>query len=121
MLCSPMEPAQFIDNLALACSVCMTYCNMRSTVCHAQTACKCQIVKKLKQANIIKQCTLCCRTWKKILPIIFDVFTSDILNLGFCLNAMSTLGFGFTSYSIIGSLSNFRLQNCRMANNKRHH
>ena len=60
MLCSPMEPAQFIDNLALACSVCMTYCNMRSTVCHAQIACKCQIVKKLKQANIIKQCTLCC-------------------------------------------------------------
>ena len=61
------------------------------------------------------------RTWKKILPIIFDVFTSDILNLGFCLKPMSTLGFGFTSNSIIGSSSNFRLTKLKMANNKNHY
>ena len=61
------------------------------------------------------------RTWKRSYRYIFDVFTSDILNLGFCLKPMSTLGSGFTSYSIIGSSSNFRLPKLKMANNKKHY
>ena len=59
-----------------------------------------------------------CRTWKKSYPYIFDVFTSDILNLGLCLKAVSTLGIWFTSYSTIGSPSNFRLPKLKMANKK---
>ena len=65
--------------------------------------------------------TIYIRTWKKILPNIFDVFTSYILNLGVCLEVVSALWFGFTSYSTIGSPSNFRLPKWKMANNKHHY